>query len=140
MGLAMQVCFFTKELVGNAYDVPVLLASVGWTSPTRVGACCTGGGSLRVRFSGRDTERPVQAGLDTHSWRSPACATTPRFRVMWPERRLIRRTLSGRDLALGLQLRPRRPLPQALISASSAILNREGCQGPGLTMSWQAWT
>jgi hypothetical protein len=40
-GLGDAGVLFTKELIGNAYDVPVLLASVGWTSPTSR-ACCTG--------------------------------------------------------------------------------------------------
>ena len=40
-GLGDAGVLFTKELIGNAYDVPVLLGSVGWTSPTSR-ACCTG--------------------------------------------------------------------------------------------------
>jgi hypothetical protein len=40
-GLGDAGVVFSKELIGNAYDVPVLLGSVGWTSPTSR-ACCTG--------------------------------------------------------------------------------------------------
>jgi hypothetical protein len=40
-GLGDAGVLFSKELIGNAYDVPVLLGSVGWTSPTSR-ACCTG--------------------------------------------------------------------------------------------------